>query len=95
MCGGIIKLTVVSFGQMMPLDEMDRAYAMAQNADAVIAVGTTLSVWPAAEVPLRAARRGVPFVIINLGPTDLDDEATVKIERGAGEAMQELVASLV
>ena len=93
-CGGIIKLTVISFGQQMPLDEMDRAYAMAKNADAVLAVGTTLSVWPAADVPLAAARRGVPFIIVNLGPTDFDDIADLKLEMPAGEAMTELVDRL-
>ena len=56
----------------MPHEEMQRGYAMAQNADAVLAVGTTLSVWPAADIPLAAARRGVPFIIINLGETDAD-----------------------
>ncbi len=93
-CGGIIKMTVISFGQMMPMDEMDRAYAMAQNADAVIAVGTTLSVWPAADVPLRAAQRGIPFVIVNRGETDLDELANLKLDMPAGEAMTELVDRL-
>ncbi len=93
-CGGIIKLTTVSFGQAMPIHEMNRAYAMAQSADAVIAVGTTLSVWPAAEVPLSAARRGVPFLIINLGETDFDGGADLKLEMPAGEAMTELVMRL-
>ena len=93
-CGGIIKMTVISFGQQMPIDQMERAYAIAQNADAVIAVGTTLSVWPAADVPLAAARRGVPFIIINLGPTDLDGAADVRIEMPAGDAMTKLVDGL-
>jgi len=93
-CGGIIKMTVISFGQQMPVDAMERAYAMAQDADAVIAVGTTLSVWPAAEVPLAAARRGVPFIIINLGETDFDGGADVKIELPAGRALTELVTRL-
>lgn len=93
-CGGIVKLGVISFGQQMPIEAMDRAYAMAQECDAVLAVGTTLSVWPAADIPLAAARRGVPFVIINLGETDLDDTADVKLDMAAGEAMAELVAGL-
>lgn len=90
-CGGIIKLTVISFGQAMPAGEMDRAYAMAGQADAVLAVGTTLSVWPAADIPLAVARRGVPFVIVNTGSTELDDVADLKIERPAGAALTGLV----
>ena len=93
-CGGIIKLTVVSFGQAMPVDAMDRAYEMAEQADAVLAVGTTLSVWPAADIPLAAARRGVPFVIINLGATDFDAGADLKVELPAGEALPRMVALL-
>ena len=93
-CGGIIKLTVISFGQAMPAWEMDRAYAMAGEADAVLAVGSTLSVWPAADIPLAAARRGVPFVILNMGPTDFDQAADHKIEQPAGEALTRLVALL-
>ena len=93
-CTGIIKLTVISFGQAMPAGEMSRAHAMARRADAVVAVGTTLSVWPAAEIPLVAAGRGVPFVIVNVGPTDFDDYADVKVEHPAGEAMTRLVALL-
>ena len=90
-CGGIIKLTVVSFGQAMPGGEMERAYAMAGVADGVVAVGTTLSVWPAADIPLAAAARGVPFVIVNIGPTDFDEEADIKVERPAGETLTGLV----
>lgn len=93
-CGGIIKLTVISFGQAMPAAEMHRGYAMAQAADAVLAVGTTLSVWPAADIPLAAARRGVPFVIVNLGPTDGDGIADLKLEAGAGPTMTRLVRLL-
>ncbi len=93
-CGGIIKLTVISFGQAMPAWEMDRAYAMAGEADAVLAVGTTLSVWPAADVPLTASRHGAALVIINIGPTDFDSLADLKIEQPAGETMSRLVPLL-
>ena len=93
-CGGIIKLTVISFGQAMPAGEMNRAYTMAHNADGVVAVGTTISVWPAADIPLAAARRGAPFVIVNMGPTDFDSIADIKVERAAGEAMTRLVELL-
>lgn len=93
-CGGLIKLTVISFGQAMPAGEMHRGYAMAQAADAVLAVGTTLSVWPAADIPLAAARRAVPFVIVNLGPTDCDDVCDLKLETPAGSTMERIVELL-
>ncbi|MDH3499493.1 MAG: Sir2 family NAD-dependent protein deacetylase [Acidimicrobiia bacterium] len=92
-CAGIIKLTVVSFGQMLPQREMMKAQAMADAADAVIAVGTTLSVWPAAEIPLIAARKGAPFVIINQGETEFD-HAAIKVEAGAGDALTAITSRL-
>ncbi len=94
-CGGILKVTVISFGQMMPEEEMARAYLMARRTDAVLAIGSTLSVYPAAEVPLVAAGRGVPYVIVNRGETDHDPLATVRLEGAAGEILPELVAALV
>lgn len=71
-CGGLLKPATISFGQ--PLDPMTmyRAQLAAEEADLVIALGTTLSVYPAAEVPLIAARRGVPYAIVNRGVTEHD-----------------------
>ena len=94
-CGGIIKVTVISFGEMMPQEEMLRAYDMAVNADAVIAIGSTLSVYPAADVPLQAAYQSVPYVIVNLGATDHDQLATVKLEAPAGESMRAIADALI
>jgi NAD-dependent SIR2 family protein deacetylase len=64
---------------------------MAGEADAVVEVDTTLSVWPAADIPLTAARRGVPFIIINRGETGADLAADLTLNLGPGEAMTELV----
>lgn len=90
-CGGIIKLTVISFGQEMPADELSRGYAMARQADAVLAVGTTLSVWPAADIPLTAARRGASLVIVNQGETDFDPIADLKLDTPSGPTLTRLV----
>jgi len=49
------------------------------QADLVVALGSTLSVYPAASFPLMAARRGIPYVIINRGATDHDHEAAVSL----------------
>lgn len=94
-CGGIVKLAVVSFGQMLPQAELMKAQMMAEAADASLAVGTTLSVWPAADFPLIPARSGHPFVIVNRGETDMDTIASVKVEGGAGDVLTELVARLL
>ena len=53
----------------------------------MVALGSTLSVYPAANIPLLAANRGVPYVIINRGPTEHDDlpEVTLRLEGDVGE----------
>ena len=93
-CGGILKVDVVFFGEPMPTAAMTRALAMAAACDAVIAVGSTLSVYPAAYVPLTAAEAGAPLVIVNQGPTDLDDRAEVCVAEPAGEALSAIVTAL-
>jgi NAD-dependent deacetylase len=71
-CGGLLKPATISFGQQLDPVAMYRAQTAAEEADLVIALGSTLSVYPAAEVPLIAARRGVPYAIMNRGETDHD-----------------------
>jgi NAD-dependent deacetylase len=93
-CGGILKTDVVLFGETLPRHAMARAEAMAGAADAVIAVGTTLGVYPAAEIPLAVVARGMPFVIINQGVTDLDDMANAVVAAPAAAALETLVAQL-
>ncbi len=78
-CGGFLKPATISFGQSLEPNELARAHAGAMAADLVVALGSTLSVYPAASFPLLAARRGVPYVIINRGATEHDDEACVSL----------------
>jgi NAD-dependent deacetylase len=58
---------------------LERASEAARKTDLVIALGSTLSVYPAASFPLQAAQRGVPYVIINRGATDHDDQPCVSL----------------
>ena len=90
-CRGIVKTTTVLFGEMLPPDEVDRAWEMARRADAVVAVGSTLSVWPAAEIPYQMAVTAKPLVIVNQGATELDHMASVRIEGSAGSTLTRLV----
>lgn len=93
-CGGIIKSTTISFGQQLEPTTIAQAYAWAEACDAVLAVGSTLSVYPAADVPASAARRGAPYVIINRGPTDHDHLCDIRLEGGAGEILTALSVAL-
>ncbi|MCX6924860.1 MAG: Sir2 family NAD-dependent protein deacetylase [Verrucomicrobia bacterium] len=86
-CGGFLKPATISFGQNLRNEDLEQAEAAAKAADLVVALGSTLSVYPAANIPLLAANRGAPYVIINRGPTEHDDlpEVTLRLEGDVGE----------
>lgn len=94
-CGGILKSTIVFFGEILPDHEVALANKWASDADAVIAVGSSLSVYPAAYVPLDVASRGAPFVIINNSPTELDSVASIRLDGMAGTLLSQLVDAIV
>jgi NAD-dependent deacetylase len=66
---------------------LERAAEATRDADLVVALGSTLSVYPAASFPLSAAERGVPYIIINRGATDHDGcgAVTLRLEGEVGE----------
>jgi NAD-dependent deacetylase len=78
-CGGFLKPATVSFGQNLRPADLEQATEVARDCDLVVALGSTLSVYPAASFPLLAAQRGVPYVIINRGPTDHDHQPSVSL----------------
>ncbi len=86
-CGGFLKPATISFGQNLRPADLERAQKAAETADLVLALGSTLSVYPAANIPLIAAARGVPYVIINRGETDHDNnpEVTLRLEGDVAE----------
>ena len=94
-CEGILKVDVVFFGESMPAVEMTRAMALAAACDSVIAVGSTLSVYPASYVPLTAAESGAPLIIVNQGPTELDHLASVVITEPSGATLRTIVDALI
>jgi NAD-dependent deacetylase len=78
-CGGFLKPATISFGQNLDPREIDRASAAIADADLVVALGSTLSVQPAASFPLLAAAKGAPYIIINRGATDHDHHPSVTL----------------
>lgn len=94
-CGGYLKPATISFGQSLRQEDLNRAAIAANQADMVIALGSTLSVHPAASFPLMAAGRGIPYVIINRGETDQDGQAcvTLRLEGDVGELFPPAVAA--
>lgn len=93
-CGGLLKTTTVMFGELLPEEELRKAWSFAGLADGVLVVGSTMAVYPACDIPLSLAREGRSMVIVNRGPTEADRLATVRIEGAAGEVLPDLVSSL-
>lgn len=81
-CGGLIKAAVISFGQAMPSREMQRAEEAIQQADLFVAVGSSLTVQPAATLPMIAKYEGAELIIVNGEPTPLDGLAD-RVLRGS------------
>ena len=74
-CGGLLKPDVVLFGERLPEAAMLRAQSLAEGSDVFLAVGSSLSVEPAAGLPRAAARRGATLAVVNLDETPLSDRA--------------------
>ncbi len=79
-CGGILKTATVSFGQAMPEQEVLRAHEHALGCDLFLALGSSLVVYPAANVPVVAKQGGATLVIVNREPTPLDEIADMIIQ---------------
>jgi NAD-dependent deacetylase len=92
-CGGFLKPATISFGQSLRRDDLERAARAAARADLVIAMGSTLSVTPAADIPLLAAEQGTPYVILNRGETAHDDHPCVTL-RLDGDVTVSFVAAV-
>lgn len=93
-CGGWLKTATVSFGQSLPEGVLQRAFQAAVEADLFLSVGSSLTVEPAASIPLAAVGQGIPYAIINRGTTAHDHLATMRIEADVSEALPALLAPL-
>lgn len=90
-CAGMVKTNTIMFGEMLPENEVQQASAFLAVAEAVLVVGSTVSVWPASDIVMRAALQSKPIVIINKGETEADHLAAVKLDAGIGEVLPDLV----
>lgn len=90
-CGGIIKSATISFGQALDEDVLYAAAAAAEECDLFLAIGSSLTVRPAAGLPEVAVRAGARLVIINAQPTPYDDLASAVISDSISEVLPALV----
>ena len=87
-CGGIVKLATISFGQMMPEEQMYRAEQEAVACDLFLVLGSSLTVYPAAAFPEVAKQGGATLIIVNQQPTDMDPIADLVLHAGIGDTME-------
>jgi NAD-dependent deacetylase len=92
-CDGYIKTATISFGQAMPEAAMRHAYELAESCDLLIAIGSSLVVWPAAGIPLLAKRNGARLVIINREETDCDSVADIVVRHDIGAVLAPFIAN--
>ena len=92
-CDGILKSATVSFGQNLDPDLLARAEEAAATAELLLAIGTSLTVYPVARLPEIALDAGARLVIINAEPTPLDEVAHAVIRGQAGEILTALAAA--
>lgn len=93
-CGGVLMPDVVFFGGSVPRDRVEQANAMVDAADALLVVGSSLTVFSGFRFVRRILARSRPVAIVNLGPTRADRVAHLKVQRPAEAVLPELVALL-
>jgi NAD-dependent deacetylase len=93
-CGGKLKSTVVDFGDSLPVKDLNESYTHAGRCDLFIVVGSSLVVYPAAEMPKVALEAGAKLVIINQGETPYDTHARLRFSEGIAEVLPAAVEKL-
>jgi NAD-dependent deacetylase len=82
------------FGELLPAVAIERAQALAREADLLLVVGSTLEVHPAAALPGETLAAGGTLAIVNRGATPWDSRAELAIDAGAGETLRALASAL-
>ena len=93
-CGGVLRPDVVMFGEGVPRERVEHAFAELDAAEVLLVVGSSLAVYSGYRFAVRARERGVPIAIVNLGETRADPLATLRVEGSAGEVLAQLAAEL-
>jgi NAD-dependent deacetylase len=91
-CGGILKSATIAFGQGLVAEDLARSELAAEACDLLLAIGSTLSVYPIAGVVPVAKQAGARIVIVNAGPTEMDDLADAILHGSISEILPPLLA---
>ncbi len=95
MCGGVLKPDVVFFGENVPKARVLRAYELLGQAEVLLVVGSSLTVFSGYRFVVQAVKEGKPVVILNQGETRGDAAASVKLEGRLGELLPNLTERLI
>jgi NAD-dependent deacetylase len=93
-CGGILKSDTISFGQALVPEVIERAMQVSEECDLLLAVGSTLSVYPVASCVPTAKRAGARVVIVNGGPTEMDGLADAVLRGEISELLPAVTAGV-
>lgn len=90
-CGGRLISSVVNFGDPLPEAELKQAFEHSARCDVFFAIGSSLVVSPANQMPLEALKAGARFILLNRGETPYDALAHLRIDAGIGEVLPPVV----
>jgi len=93
-CGSPLRPDVVWFGEMLPADAVERAWSLAEGCDVLLLIGTSGTVWPAAELPRVARSRGAVVIEVNPEPSKLTPVANVFLQGPAGKVLPALLDAM-
>jgi len=93
-CGDLIRPDVVWFGEALPREELDRGQRLSAACDAMLVVGTSGIVFPAAALPLQAIHSGATLIDVNPEPSALSSQATIYLKGRGGDIVPQLVEEL-
>jgi NAD-dependent deacetylase len=93
-CGAALKPDVVLFGELLPEAALARASALAAQADLLLCVGSSLEVYPVAQLPQITLSAGGAVALVTMGPTPYDGDAVVKLDGDVVEELEAVVAAL-
>jgi NAD-dependent SIR2 family protein deacetylase len=93
-CGGVLKPSVVFFGENVPKPRVERAFERLDASRGLLVVGSSLTVFSGYRFCVRAAQDGIPIALLNLGPTRADPLAVLKIDAECGAVLHDVVGVL-
>jgi NAD-dependent deacetylase len=93
-CGEVLKPGVVMFGELLPVEALERAQQLAAGAGLLLVVGSSLEVHPVAGLPGETLAGGGALALVNHGATPWDSRAELVLDAGAGETLRAVAAAL-